>query len=547
MSSQSRAHDDAKAKPPPRRSAGGKMPRNDRSAKTRRRGADAKRTAAARTRGPRGPSRSSDERTEHPTSHTLEFRPFPTEVLPKAVGDFVRTAAGAVGCDESFVALPVLAVLAAAVGNSRRLQLKPGWTEPPILWTAIIAPSGSQKTPAFKLALRPLGEVQLKALRDHELARREDRETAPPATRCLVSDVTVAALAPILASNWRGVLLARDELSGWLASLDRSAVSRRGGEATHWLSMHSGELMIVDRKAGAVRSVIVPSAAVSVTGGIQPGILARVIGREHRENGLLARLLLAMPPQRPKSWRDQIVAPEHEAVFALLIERLRELDPIETVEGPQPLVLRMTPRAKRCWVSFYNRHAKQHAQLAGDLAAAWSKLEAGAARLALVVHLSRQAADDEDPASPDAVDERSVEAAVKLVGWFGREARRVYALLGASEEGRGPDLVDVLRRRGGTITARALARGSRTARKKGTATTRRSLLDAATEVLRTARKPMSAREIVEAVLEAGTWRTAGATPTATLSAAIHRELRGRGREARFRRTGRGRFALATAG
>ena len=81
----------------------------------------------------------------------------------------------------------------------------------------------------------------------------------------------------------------------------------------------------------------------------------------------------------------------------------------------------------------------------------------------------------------------------------------------------------------------------------GLSRTSRHLLDAAAEVLATAKKPMSCREIVEAVLEARTWTTTGRTPVATLSSAIHRELQSRGQETRFRKTERGRFALAKVG
>ncbi len=187
-----------------------------------------------------------------------------------------------------------------------------------------------------------------------------------------------------------------------------------------------------------------------------------VIGREHRESGLLARLLLAMPPQHPKTWREETVRPECEASFALVIERLRELGPIQTAEGPEPVVLRMTAEAKRHWIHFYNQHAKEQAELAGDLAAAWSKLEGYAARLALVVHLGRRAADGDDLASPDLVDERSVEAGVSLARWFAHEVRRVYALLADPEDPlAGSDLPGFVRRRGGSITARELTRCSR--------------------------------------------------------------------------------------
>jgi hypothetical protein len=56
----------------------------------------------------------------------LRFVPFPVEALPEPFGSFVSAGATAIGCDPSFVALPLLAALAAAIGNTRRLMLKLG-------------------------------------------------------------------------------------------------------------------------------------------------------------------------------------------------------------------------------------------------------------------------------------------------------------------------------------------------------------------------------------------------------------------------------------
>ena len=92
-----------------------------------------------------------------------------------------------------------------------------------------------------------------------------------------------------------------------------------------------------------------------------------------------------------------------------------------------------------------------------------AKIEAAAARLALVIHCVRQAA---GPNLPHRVDEVSVEAGVVLARWFAREARRVYGELGAGEaaDGAAGDAAEAFRwieSRGGYSTVRDLARGLR--------------------------------------------------------------------------------------
>jgi hypothetical protein len=72
-------------------------------------------------------------------------------------------------------------------------------------------------------------------------------------------------------------------------------------------------------------------------------------------------------------------------------------------------------------------------------------------------------------------------------------------------------------------------------------------LDAAARVLREAGVPMNCGDIVKTALEKGYWQTGGKTPSATIYAAILREINVKGADARFRKTARGHFELTEAG
>ena len=72
-----------------------------------------------------------------------------------------------------------------------------------------------------------------------------------------------------------------------------------------------------------------------------------------------------------------------------------------------------------------------------------------------------------------------------------------------------------------------------------------SLLDLAAEVLAKAKEPLDCKTIVEKVLATGRWQTKGKTPEATLYSASLRECQNKGKGSRFRKVGRGQFALAT--
>lgn len=72
-----------------------------------------------------------------------------------------------------------------------------------------------------------------------------------------------------------------------------------------------------------------------------------------------------------------------------------------------------------------------------------------------------------------------------------------------------------------------------------------SALDAAAQVLAKADKPMRAQELIAAMAEGGLWKSpGGATPHATLYAAMLREISAKGKEARFTKVERGLFAFS---
>ncbi len=71
-----------------------------------------------------------------------------------------------------------------------------------------------------------------------------------------------------------------------------------------------------------------------------------------------------------------------------------------------------------------------------------------------------------------------------------------------------------------------------------------SALDAAAKVLAESGEPMTTREMIEAMATKGCWTSpAGATPDRTLYSALLREINTKGKDARFVKTERGKFAV----
>ncbi len=418
--------------------------------------------------------------------------------LPGPIDAFVTETAGALGCDPALVALPCLAVVTAAIGNAHAVRLKSGWTEPSVLWTGAIGESGTLKSPAFEAALEPLQSRQIEAFKRHEKALsrfaiaqkrysvlyaswKSKRGTedppgeprCPEAERLIVQDTTVEALAVRLAHAPRGLLLAREELSGWLRSFDAYR-GGRGGDEAQWLAMYGARCLTVDRKSGPHVTIVVPRAAVSITGTVQPSVMRDVLGRKHFESGLVARFLLALPPRATKRWTSAVVAPATLAAYDRAIAELLALRPVSDEDGVQaPVEVALDAEAHEIWVEFYNRHAQRQAAATGHEAAMLAKIEGVAARLALLSYCVRVAG---DPTLGLRIDATSLRAAVRIAEWFAHEALRVYAIFrespGAQARRR---LGEWIRRKGGRVTARDVTRGPR--RFRGSANLAEAALD----------------------------------------------------------------------
>ena len=408
--------------------------------------------------------------------------PFPTHALPGAVRAFVEAEAEALGCDASMVALPALAALAGAVGASRAIEAKRGWAELPIVWACVVAPSGTLKSPAMRAALAPLHDQQSALAQAYELDAAEHalaverharalaewkkrggdddppREPhAPEPSRILIGDTTLEALAPILRANPRGVLLARDEIGGWVRGFD-AYKGGRGGDAATWLGCWQGDPLLVDRKTGERRTLHVPRACVSVCGTTQPGTFARVLTGEHMASGLTARLLLAAPEPRAARWTDESTPQPVRGAYERTLRALLSLSPTMDASGEtEPLVLPLTPEARAAFAGWFDTGAERMDGAGDELNAALSKLRGYALRLALLHHLAHEA---EHGGGAEAVGVESLRAGCVLADWFAAEAERVYGLLGASDAERElRDAAQWIIRQGGAVTVRELQRG----------------------------------------------------------------------------------------
>jgi hypothetical protein len=339
---------------------------------------------------------------------------FPLQVLPEDLRTYVQQVAAAVICPVDYVAVPMLTVLGSALGAGRVLKIKSTWKEAACLWVALVGRPGEGKSPALDQALFPAEVADVDAYQTWRAAleewercqEREDGEPCPDKPvreRCMVSDVTIEKLAQVLQENPRGVLLHRDEFSGWLHSMNQYR-GGRGADQQTYTSIWSGKRIDVSRKT--TEDAFVEHPFVAVLGGIQPDRLEEV--SRGVEDGFAERLLVVYPATISRRWSDADVDQYLKlTAYVARYEKLRSLPDAE---------LKLTPAAGRAFTEWYDAWNAYLKTTTGYVRGAGEKLQQYCARFALILaHVHGRFTH---------VDVEDVEGAIALAGYFSLMMRR---------------------------------------------------------------------------------------------------------------------------
>lgn len=356
----------------------------------------------------------------------FDLPPFPTEVLPAALGDFVRALAVATQTPPDLAGMMVLAACAGCAAKSMSVEVKDGYREPLNLFTLCVLPSGHRKSAVLEQVTLPLREWESSAGEDAapQIARmrqrfaisekrlnaavdraakaksKEEREqldmeveqltedhrkiVVPEAPRLLADDATPEALGSLLAKHGGRIAILSPEAGVFEQMAGKYQDSPSLGV---YLKAHAGDEIRVDRKGREPERVAQPALTIGISP--QPVILEKLAEKDLlRGTGLLARFLYALPtsmlgtrtgdpPPIPSSLRCEYT----DAMRRLLL--LRKLE--------RPIVLKFSDAAYAAWREFYLWVEPQLAE-GGPLerASDWgSKLSGAVARIAGILGILR--------------------------------------------------------------------------------------------------------------------------------------------------------------
>jgi len=368
----------------------------------------------------------------------LQWERFPVECLPSVLQDYCMAVARSTRTDPAYVATFILPVVSSSIGSHIVLQATQDWQVPAILWSLLVADSGSGKSPTWKLAVKPLIQKQREYSKQYDDAMQQyeidfsdwkrsggEKPKIPKHRFCHISDCTTAALIPILSENPHGVCASYNEVSTWLGSF-----SSNGKDEGIYNDVYDGSTVQVNRKTGT-RCIEASHTNTSITGGIQPNSLYGILQKNPQfyYSGFLARFLMAMPPDTPRYFSDDPIPDGVSSAYHKLIETLFawRSDTGATPDEPYPVAL--TPGAREMFADFHNSLADDRNSLvAGVMKSILSKMSGYVLRIALVLHIAEIAgncADEHFPDSIPAITSDTMGKAIILVEWYRHEGQRI--------------------------------------------------------------------------------------------------------------------------
>lgn len=319
------------------------------------------------------------------------------EMLPERIRDWVFDATKRMQAPVDFMAVSAITMLGTSIG--RKLTIRPkaqdNWSVKPNVWACLVGPPAAMKSPALKEARRFLDaidrdefaryqeameqyerqlvmyEIQMKIAKakikqelndaacEDAVHNLPDKPEPPVRMRNYTQDTTVEKLQVLLQQNPRGILVMRDEISGFLRGLDKPG--QEGSRAFYLEGWEGNGRYCVDRIGRG--SSVIDGVCLSVLGCATPGgmsdYVAEALGDGEGADGLLQRFSLVAFPDTQGDFQYVDRKPDNQAAMKAE-QAFRACNNIDVYAigaecYPDSLpFLRYTPEAQRLFQDWYS-------------------------------------------------------------------------------------------------------------------------------------------------------------------------------------------------
>lgn len=314
----------------------------------------------------------------------LEDQPlprFPTDKLPQDCAAMAEAVAASLPVPVDYAACALLGAASSALVGRVVVNPRPGHYEPVQLFLGMGGESGTMKSAALEAFIKPLrawinaqneniraqnakksDQREILQQQDLDLRRNKGADTARMALReqlrkiedvpereTIQTDTTPEALLSRMEKQGGRAIFYADE-GNFINIITGAAYGKNGGTANidGILQAYDNKPIQVDRKSGG--TIYLQNAALALTIGLQPGILARMTeSAELCDRGLPQRLLYFLPePLRRINVRERAPWP-----MDLLREWEKKITLLAALHREQPLTMPMTKAAQNAFMDFH--------------------------------------------------------------------------------------------------------------------------------------------------------------------------------------------------
>lgn len=259
-----------------------------------------------------------------PETLTTNLRPPPPQldmaVVPPALRNYVMAVSRGVGCDPMIPLFAGIAAVSGAVDARTRLELKPDFLVPPVVWAMVIGEPSAKKShgaapmfkvlhqlekedaPRFQQAMQQFEALEAR----HEMSRKAfldaakdteallggempqgygDAPVRPVPLTILGRDATSQKLVRQAAETPRGILMNMDEMLGWA---ERVTDRNSGEDRSAWTQAYEAGWYRMDRVGSG--TVVSENFAISFFGNVQPEGIRKLL-EPMAKDGMLQRFI----------------------------------------------------------------------------------------------------------------------------------------------------------------------------------------------------------------------------------------------------------------
>jgi len=383
---------------------------------------------------------------------------FDADMLPSVFRDYALDVASRMQCPIEFVAVSIMTTFGGVVGKRCSIHPKAhdDWLVVPNLWGALVGRPSTMKSPAITAATAGVDglvkearsefaeaceqseidgmvyDAEKKSFKDaitkavaggNDIPTAKPEKPSPPVEQRYITNAgTVENLIKLLSENENGIIQLRDELMGWIRSMDNpTSQDARSFYLEAWNG--TGSSFSYDTMSHG-HLCLETGACVSVLGGVQPSLLAGIVSSAEAGNagddGMLQRFQLLVYPDKGMSWKYCDSKPNSAFSMSLKLAFKRASE----ISGK----IRFDAEAQPVFIEWYSSLMKRlkcedHLGMESHL----SKYPQLMPAIALLVHVAEHAT------RSDTTEIASVtkQAALKAVAWcdfLETHARRIYAM-----------------------------------------------------------------------------------------------------------------------